>query len=150
MEGVEGGEYQTSLSVKLQVQVSEFGSTESAQMILFFNHLFYSYKNDNCIIYPTRTVPVIKELVKLECDALHQSDHQGQRGSEGPGPEGEREQAGEEHGAAPAHGLAPAPAGVGDTRLCQALANQSTEGVSQEHGVDDFCKKTFQNENTKT
>ena len=82
---------------------------------------------------------MIKELVKLECDALHQSDHQGQRGSEGPGPEGEREQAGEEHGAAPAHGLAPAPAGVGDTRLCQALANQS-----QEHGVDDFGKKSFQ------
>ena len=31
-------------------------------MILFIIHHLYSYKNDNCIIYPTRTVPVIKRL----------------------------------------------------------------------------------------
>ena len=50
-----------------------------------------------------------EEIVKLERDPLYQSDHKGQNSSEGPRPEGEGEQAGQEHGAAPAYRLAPAP-----------------------------------------
>ena len=74
-----------------------------------------------------------KEIVKLKRDTFHQSDHKGEGDSEGPGPEGEGEQAGEEHGAAPANRLSPAPLWVGCPRFCEAFADQSSKGVSQEH-----------------
>ena len=85
-----------------------------------------------------------EQIVKLKCDPLDQSDDQGQRGSEGPGPKGEGEQAGQEHGAAPADRLAPAPPRIGEARLGEAFADQSPERISQEHGIYDFCKNTIQ------
>ena len=116
----------------------------------FIIRFFYSYKNDNCIIYPTRTVPVMKRLSNLSVTPSTRAITRDSAALKDQDPKESVSRLARNTAKLPPRVLLPHQRGLGTPDFVKLLPTKAPRGSARNTGLMISVTRHLKYENTKT